>query len=155
MLATVKFEDFIINPSLHEEIFGPFSLLVVCKNIDELQQFASVIKGQLTCSVFTGETDLSNYRQLFNLLSLKCGRLIFNGPPTGVEVCHAMQHGGPFPATTDARFTSVGTAAIKRFARPIAYQDCPESLLPLELQSNNPLDIWRMINGNITKESIH
>lgn len=155
LLAKVKFKDFKQNPTLHEEIFGPFSLLVVCEDIDELGQFASILKGQLTCSVFTGDGDLSDHRQLIDVLTLKCGRLIFNSVPTGVEVCHAMQHGGPFPATTDARFTSVGTSAIKRFVRPVAYQDCPDNFLPAELQDNNPLNIWRLVNGKMTKEFIH
>jgi 2,5-dioxopentanoate dehydrogenase len=155
LLAKIKFKDFKVNPTLHEEIFGPFSLLVVCEDTGELEQFASLLKGQLTCSVFTGDGDLSAYRQLLDTLILKCGRLTFNGVPTGVEVCHAMQHGGPFPATTDARFTSVGTAAIKRFVRPVAYQDCPGDLLPAELQDNNPLNIWRQVNGQMTKEFIH
>ncbi len=154
-LARVSFDDFKKNENLNDEIFGPFSLLVVCKNVDELEKFAGIIRGQLTISIFGGPEELPGYKKLFTLLASKCGRLIFNGPPTGVEVCHAMNHGGPFPATTDSRFTSVGPAAIKRFARPVAYQDCPESLLPEELQGKNPLNIWRWVNGDLTKGSVN
>jgi NADP-dependent aldehyde dehydrogenase len=89
---------------------------------------------------------------LIAVLETKAGRLIFNGYPTGVEVCPSMQHGGPYPATTDSRFTSVGTAALQRFARPVAYQAFPPDLLPLELQDGNPLRIWRLVDGEMTHE---
>jgi NADP-dependent aldehyde dehydrogenase len=95
--------------------------------------------------------EVSDWRNLFNILQEKVGRLIFNGVPTGVEVGHSMQHGGPFPATTDGRFTSVGTGAIKRFARPIAFQNCPDALLPDALKAENLLGIWRLMDGNWTK----
>lgn len=154
-IARVSFEDFKMNKNLNKEVFGPFSLLVICKNVEDIEKFAGFIEGQLTFSVFGEKDELPGYKNLFTLLASKCGRLIFNGPPTGVEVCHAMNHGGPFPATTDSRFTSVGTAAIKRFARPVAYQDCPETLLPEELQDKNPLNIWRWVNGNLTKAPVN
>jgi NADP-dependent aldehyde dehydrogenase len=82
----------------------------------------------------------------------KCGRLIFNGVPTGVEVCLSMHHGGPYPSTTDSRFTSVGADALKRFARPLSYQNWPDALLPEELKQANPLGIWRTLNNQLTKE---
>ncbi|MCB0608320.1 MAG: hypothetical protein KDD12_11435, partial [Lewinella sp.] len=99
-----------------------------------------------------GETgELNGHTGLIDVLQSKVGRLIFNGMPTGVEVCHAMQHGGPYPATTDSRFTSVGTTAVKRFARPVAYQDCPDEILPAELKQDNPLGIWRTLDGALSK----
>ena len=98
--------------------------------------------------------DLNQFRDLFPLLNQKVGRLIFNNVPTGVEVCHSMHHGGPFPATTDARFTSVGTDAIKRFARPVCYQDAPEQLLPEELRNSNPLNIHRVVDGSLTQKAL-
>ena len=153
-VATVEYSDFVKNPNLHEEIFGPFSLLVMCQNEQELQSFAKNLRGQLTITVFADEKDLSAGKELLNILERKAGRLIFNGAPTGVEVCPSMQHGGPFPASTDSRFTSVGTGAIRRFVRPVAYQNIPEVLLPEELQSSNPLQIWRKVNGELTKASI-
>ena len=95
---------------------------------------------------------LEEYASLVSILEQKAGRLIVNGFPTGVEVCPSMQHGGPYPATTDSRSTSVGTAAINRFARPVAYQNFPPSLLPAELQDGNPRRIWRLVDGELTKE---
>ena len=112
------------------------------------------LKGQLTATIMGNDDELSNWGNLFNTLQEKVGRLIFNGVPTGVEVCHSMQHGGPFPATTDGRFTSVGTAAIKRFARPVAFQNCPENMLPEELKSVNALGIWRMVDGEWTNQGL-
>ena len=95
--------------------------------------------------------DLENYKDLISVLERKAGRLIINGFPTGVEVCHSMVHGGPFPATTDSRTTSVGTLAINRFVRPVSYQNFPDELLPDELKDNNPLGIWRLVNGEKKK----
>jgi NADP-dependent aldehyde dehydrogenase len=98
--------------------------------------------------------DLEQYRDLIAVLETKAGRVIFNGFPTGVEVSHAMHHGGPYPATADAKFTSVGTAAIYRFLRPVCYQNFPESELPAELRNSNPKGIWRLVNGSLTRDAI-
>jgi NADP-dependent aldehyde dehydrogenase len=97
---------------------------------------------------------LDEYKSIISTVEEVVGRLIFNGVPTGVEVCHAMQHGGPYPASTDSRFTSVGTDAIRRFVRPVAFQDAPEICLPDELKNANPLNIWRKVNGSFTKDTI-
>merc|ERR1719506_1886265 len=110
--------------------------------------------GQLTSSLFGTEGDLMKNQHLIAAISRRVGRVVFNGVPTGVAVCDSMQHGGPFPASTDARFTSVGTAAIYRFARPISYQGMPEALQPPELRNHNPLNIVRVINGIRTKGAV-
>jgi NADP-dependent aldehyde dehydrogenase len=154
VVAEVDAIDFIDNPRLHEEVFGPFSLLVNGGNKEELLSIAEKLKGQLTITLMANKEDLIYFRDLIDLLREKAGRLIFNGVPTGVEVCSSMHHGGPFPATTDSRFTSVGTGAIKRFVRPISFQDMADELLPDELKSDNPLGIWRHHNSDWTKEPI-
>ncbi len=151
-VATVGASDFIANKKYSEEIFGPWSLVVVCDNIAQLQQVIESLEGQLTTTVMAEKDELSNYTGILNALADISGRVILNNVPTGVEVCAAMQHGGPFPATSDSRFTSVGTGAIYRFVRPIAWQDWEDSLLPLELQAANPLKIWRHIDNNLTKD---
>ncbi len=155
VVARVSAADFVANPSLAEEVFGPFSLLVVCKDLDELLRAVKSLSGQLTASLWASDSELGDNTDLFDALSARVGRMIINGAPTGVEVCHSMHHGGPFPATTDSRFTSVGTDAIKRFVRPITFQNTPESLLPVELLNSNPLGILRLVNGSITREPIH
>jgi len=108
----------------------------------------------LTATIFGTENDFVEYSELFDILELKVGRIVINGYPTGVEVCHSMVHGGPFPATTASNSTSVGTGAIKRFVRPVCYQDYPESKLPDELKNENPFHIWRLVNGNLTQSKI-
>lgn len=150
-VASVTAKDFLASPNLHQEVFGPFSLLVTCKDRVEMEQVAAALDGQLTATIMGEAAEIPSYQTLLENLQEKVGRLIFNGVPTGVEVCHAMQHGGPYPATTDSRFTSVGTSAIKRFARPIAFQSCPVALLPVALQDENPLGIWRTVDGNWTR----
>jgi 2,5-dioxopentanoate dehydrogenase len=154
-LATVDFSVFQQNPKLHEEVFGPFSLLVQCENMEEMNGMARIIEGQLTASVFAADTDSNKLKELIDILREKAGRLVFNGVPTGVEVCGSMQHGGPFPASTDSRFTSVGTDSIRRFVRPVAWQNAPQELLPPELKNENPLNIWRTVNGTFSKEKIN
>ena len=152
-VATISGQGFLANPKVHEEVFGPFTLLVQAKSATELQDIAQKLHGQLTATIMGIEDQLSDWSDLAMILEEKVGRLIYNGVPTGVEVGYAMQHGGPFPATTDSRFTSVGADAIKRFARPIAYQNCPETLLPDALKMDNPLGINRTINGKLEVNS--
>jgi alpha-ketoglutaric semialdehyde dehydrogenase len=142
------------HPDLAEEIFGPTSLVVEARSKEDVLQIARNLTGHLTASVHGTEQDLVAYKDLLDILEQKVGRVIINGFPTGVEVCSAMVHGGPFPATTDSRSTSVGTAAIDRFTRPVSYQNMPQKLLPDELKNSNPLNIWRLVNGNFSKEVI-
>jgi len=146
-LATVSAKDFEKNPVLLEEVFGPYSLLVQADNIEELKKAVAAIPGQLTCTVIGDESELAQHYDLLQLIMDRAGRVIINGVPTGVEVCPAMHHGGPYPSTTDSRFTSVGTDAIKRFVRPVSFQNFPEELLPNELKNSNPLKIGRLVNG--------
>ncbi len=154
LIATVNGKDFLGNPDLQEEVFGPFSLLVKCADMEELKAVCNSLKGQLTGSFMATNQDLHDYSELISILQNKVGRLIFNSAPTGVEVGFAMQHGGPFPASSDSRFTSVGADAIKRFVRPIAFQGMPNSLLPDELKNENPLGIIRKVNGELSKDQI-
>ncbi len=135
------------NPALYEEIFGPVSTVVECGSPDELEKFAEQLDGSLSASVHGTEEDLKNYARLITILERKTGRLVFNGYPVGLEVCHSMHHGGPFPATCHSHFTSVGTRCINRFVRPVCYQDWPQSALPVELQDTNPAEIWRIVDG--------
>jgi 2,5-dioxopentanoate dehydrogenase len=151
MILSTAAADFIKNPLLAEEVFGPFSLIVKCKDQGELHTVISNLQGQLTCSIFGNEEEVMKHQGVLNILAEKAGRLIINGVPTGVEVCPSMQHGGPFPSTTDSRFTSVGIDAIKRFIRPVAFQNFPNALLPEELKEENPLGIWRMVDSEWKK----
>ncbi|HET8902666.1 MAG TPA: aldehyde dehydrogenase (NADP(+)) [Saccharospirillum sp.] len=146
-LYAVKAEDFIANPALQEEVFGPCSLVVECRNADELKQVASRLSGQLTGTLHGTEAELADAKELVRLLEQRVGRVVFNNFPTGVEVTDAMMHGGPFPAASDSRFTSVGTAAIDRFIRPVCYQNSPQSLLPPALRDDNPWGLRRLVNG--------
>jgi NADP-dependent aldehyde dehydrogenase len=147
-------EIFMADNDLQEEVFGPFSLHIHTKDKDELMKIAESLKGQLTITIWGTENDISDYRELINYLELKTGRIIINGVPTGVEVTDAMMHGGPYPATTDSKFTSVGSTAIYRFTRPVCYQNFADNFLPVELQNKNLLNIMRMINGEYTKNKI-
>lgn len=153
-VATVSAKDFVNKSTLRHEVFGPYSLVVRCANDQELDQVIAELKGQLTATVMGFENDIKSYTDQIHQLSDVVGRLIFNGVPTGVEVTYAMHHGGPFPASTDSRFTSVGTDAIKRFVHPIAYQDASQEFLPDELKDNNPLGIWRKVNGTLTNDKM-
>ena len=139
------------DQKLKEEVFGPYSLLVVADDEVQLEQVVDALQGQLTASIVADEYDLVKYKALTNKLTNIAGRVILNNPPTGVEVLQAMQHGGPFPATSDSRFTSVGTGAIKRFVRPVCWQNWNNDLLPDELKTGNPLEIWRLVNNKWTK----
>ncbi len=140
--------------TLHEEIFGPATVIVRCNSEGEMLECARALQGSLTATVHGTSEELAQQRSLRNILTRKAGRIIFNGYPTGVEVGYAMQHGGPYPATTDSRFTSVGAAAIFRFARPVCYQNFPDKSLPPELQNANPRGIWRTLDGEFTKRPI-
>ena len=137
-----------------EEVFGPATVLVQADSSDDLEKIARNLDGHLTATVHGTDEDFQQYASLITILETKVGRLIFNGYPTGVEVCPSMNHGGPYPATTDLRTTSVGTAAISRFARPICYQNSPQHALPIELQNENALQIWRLLNNQLTKDSV-
>jgi NADP-dependent aldehyde dehydrogenase len=142
------------DPELREELFGPASLLVTARDVAELERVAESLEGQLTATIHGTEAELLEHHRLVEILTRKAGRVIFNGFPTGVEVGHAMQHGGPYPASTDGRTTSVGTAAIARFARPVCWQDFPQSALPPELRDRNERGIWRLVNGAPTREDV-
>ncbi len=154
---TILFEttaDTFIGTNLDQEIFGPTTLLVRHSTKEQLLEIARRLEGHLTATIHGTAEDLAEYSELIAILEQKVGRLIFNGFPTGVEVTHAMVHGGPYPATSDGRSTSVGTQAIFRFARPVCYQGFPERSLPDELKNSNPFGIWRMINGEMSRKPI-
>jgi 2,5-dioxopentanoate dehydrogenase len=139
---------------LQEEIFGPATLLVECSDEEEVLKTIESLPGQLTATVHLTPNEEESSRAFLEAFTGRVGRVILNGYPTGVEVCASMQHGGPYPATTDSRFTSVGTAAIHRFARPVCFQNFAEKLLPMELHDANKLRIWRQINGQFTKDDV-
>ncbi|MGB5555056.1 MAG: aldehyde dehydrogenase (NADP(+)) [Flavobacteriaceae bacterium] len=143
-VITVNGNNFLKNPRLHQEVFGPFSIVVRCENVAELALVLKALEGQLTGTILGDSTDIIKYKNVVDALQSRVGRIIFNGVPTGVEVCPSMHHGGPFPATTDSRFTSVGESAIKRWARPIAFQSWPQEHLPEALNNENPLGIMRI-----------
>lgn len=143
---------FMEQPRLQEEVFGPSSLVVTCADFDEMYEVASKLEGNLTATVHAAAGDAEQVNVLVDILECKVGRLLFGGYPTGVEVAPSMHHGGPYPATSDSRATSVGTAAIQRFARPICYQNTPEDFLPPELHDANSRGIWRLIDNELTRE---
>ncbi|MFI5159729.1 MAG: aldehyde dehydrogenase (NADP(+)) [Sphingobacteriales bacterium] len=151
VVAEVSASSFLVNPKLREEVFGPYSILVEADYEVQLQQVIDALQGQLTASIVAEETDLEKYKELIQSITNIAGRVMLNNVPTGVEVLHAMHHGGPFPATSDSRFTSVGTGAIKRFVRPVSWQNWSNNLLPDELKDGNPLEIWRMVDNKWTK----
>jgi NADP-dependent aldehyde dehydrogenase len=153
-LAEIKAADWLADDLFQEEVFGSFALMVVYENEAELREVAKKLHGQLTITLWADTSELKANTELINLLEEKCGRLLFAGVPTGVEVGYAMQHGGPFPSTTSSNSTSVGAHAIKRFVRPIALQDMPSDLLPEALKDENPLGITRQVNGKYTAEKI-
>jgi alpha-ketoglutaric semialdehyde dehydrogenase len=153
-VATTTATQFLKAPELATEAFGPFTLVVLAETEAELTECARSLEGQLTATIHGTAEDLAGARPLIAELEQRAGRLVFNSFPTGVEVSPAMNHGGPYPATTDVRFTSVGTAAILRFARPVCYQGWPDSQLPAALKSANPLGILRLVNGAHTRDAI-
>jgi NADP-dependent aldehyde dehydrogenase len=140
-------ETFLANHNLMDEVFGPSTLVVECSSRAQMLAAALKLEGQLTATVHGTPDELAASRDLVAVLEGKVGRILFNGFPTGVEVCHAMTHGGPYPATADGRSTSVGTRAILRFVRPVCFQTFPDAALPEELQEANPLNLWRIVDG--------
>ena len=148
----ISLNEFLAHPDLSEEVFGPTTLLVHYGSEGDLLRAAQQLEGHLTATIHGTDEDLTRSQELIRVLETKVGRIVFNGFPTNVEVNHAMVHGGPFPATSDSRTTSVGSMAIWRFVRPVCYQDFLDSALPAELQNANPLGILRMVNGNLTRE---
>jgi len=153
-IATASGQAFLNNPVLHQEVFGPYSIIIRCKDMPEMIEVAKNLEGQLTSTLMATENDIKENDALVEAVKNICGRFILNSVPTGVEVCLSMQHGGPFPASTDGRFTSVGADGIKRFARPIAFQNWNDNLLPDELKDENPLEIWRTVNNELTKAAV-
>lgn len=154
VLYQTDISSFLANHALSEEHFGPSTLLIRYFTKQQILEAAHNLEGHLTATIHGTEEDLREFSELIAILENKVGRIIFNGFPTGVEVCHAMVHGGPYPASTDGRTTSVGTQAIFRFARPVCFQDFPDSALPRELQNANPLGIWRMVDGELTQKAL-
>jgi NADP-dependent aldehyde dehydrogenase len=151
---TTDAEDFLRQPQLHEEVFGPATLLITAHSMPDLLRAAQVLEGQLTATLHGTPEDLAEAADLIAILERKAGRLVVNGFPTGVEVCPSMNHGGPYPATTDSRFTSVGTAAIQRWVRPVCYQNFPAEALPPEVRDENPRGIMRLVDGHLTREAV-
>jgi NADP-dependent aldehyde dehydrogenase len=154
VLLTAESDVLKSSPALSEEVFGPSSLVITAQSKQEILSIAENLSGHLTATVHGTDDELIEYRELLDILEQKAGRVIVNGFPTGVEVCSAMVHGGPFPSTTDSRTTSVGTAAIYRFTRPVCYQNMRQDLLAPELKDKNMLHIHRLINGEWTRGDI-
>ncbi len=148
----ISLDEFLEHSELGEEVFGPTTLLVHYGSEAELLAAAAKLHGHLTATIHGTDEDLEKAQELVRVLETKVGRILFNGYPTGVEVCHAMVHGGPFPATSDGRSTSVGTQAMLRFARPVCYQDFPDAALPAELKRENALRIMRLVNGTLMRD---
>lgn len=154
VLLQVSGSDLLLHGDLAKEIFGPSALLVRYTDRNQLIDLAQSLEGHLTATIHGSDADIADYADLIAILERKVGRLIFGGYPTGVEVGHAMVHGGPYPTTSDGRSTSVGSQAILRFARPVCYQSFPHSALPEELKDDNPLGIWRLVNGAFTRDPL-
>ncbi|MGD0911766.1 MAG: aldehyde dehydrogenase (NADP(+)) [Terracidiphilus sp.] len=153
-LFQVSGKQMMRSPELAHEIFGPSTLVIRYEDRAELVALLNVVEGQLTATVHGTDADIAANADLIRILERKAGRLLVNGFPTGVEVCHAMVHGGPFPATSESRMTSVGTQAIYRFVRPVCYQDFPQAALPDELKNENLLGIWRLVDGEFTRAAV-
>ncbi|WP_375580054.1 aldehyde dehydrogenase (NADP(+)) [Marivirga tractuosa] len=154
-VISVSGESFLQNSAFHKEVFGPFSVVVKCKDKDQLNEVLRNMEGQLTGTILSADQqELQEYNDIIESLRETVGRIVYNNVPTGVEVCAAMTHGGPFPATSNAKFTSVGLTAVQRWVRPISYQDWPDELLPEALKSSNPLGILRNVNGRFTTDSL-
>ncbi len=153
-LLSATADTFLSEDQLEEEVFGPSSLLISCNEKSEMIKLAHSLQGHLTATILGTDEELPDYADLLEIITQKVGRVIYNGFPTGVEVCHAMIHGGPYPATTDSQSTSVGTSAIFRFLRPVCYQNIPPSMLPDPLKDQNPWNILRMVNGTYTYDPV-
>ena len=151
-LVKVTGDNFLANTKLHAEVFGPFSMLVSCTSKAQLLEVLNALEGQLTGSLIAETSEVATYTDVIDALRSRVGRILFNGVPTGVEVCPAMHHGGPFPSSSDAKFTSVGNDAIYRWVRPVSYQDWPQELLPDALKEENPLGILRKVDGKFTQD---
>ena len=141
-------------PWIGEEVFGPSAVVVGCDSKEEMMTAAQNLQGQLTATVHGQDLELEDYAELFRVLERRVGRVLVGGFPTGVEVCDSMNHGGPYPATTDSRSTSVGTAAIKRFLRPVCYQNFPQAMLPEPLKNKNEHNLWRLVDGTLTRDDV-
>jgi len=152
-ITTVEGKTFLANSTLHQEVFGPFSMVVQCENVEQMEAIISNLEGQLTGTLIA-DGEAEQYSNIISALQNRVGRLIYNGVPTGVEVCPSMVHGGPYPASTDSRFTAVGINSIKRWVRPFSFQDWPNQLLPDELKNENPLGISRNVDGKQTNQKI-
>lgn len=153
-LFEIGIDTYLNEPAFSEEVFGPGTLVIRYEQRDAMLRAAEALQGHLTATLLGTEEDLNEYRDLIHILEQKAGRLIINGLPTGVEVSYAMMHGGPYPSTSDSRYTSVGGQAILRFARPVCYQNFPHTMLPEELQDENSMGIFRMINGTLTRDPL-
>jgi len=153
-ITTVEGRTFLENPTLHQEVFGPYSIVVQCENTKQLEAIILKLEGQLTGTLIADSGEASLYPEIVSALQNRVGRMIYNGVPTGVEVCPSMTHGGPYPSSTDSRFTAVGIHSIKRWVRPFSYQDWPNELLPKELKNENPLGITRLVNNKLTTGKI-
>jgi len=154
IITTVEGATFLKNTTLHQEVFGPFSMVVQCEDKEQLEEIISNLEGQLTGTILAENNELESFYMVVDALQNRVGRIIFNGVPTGVEVCPAMVHGGPYPASTDSRFTAVGINSIKRWVRPFSFQSWPNELLPDALKNENPLGISRVIDGKTTTEPV-
>jgi NADP-dependent aldehyde dehydrogenase len=155
VLAEVDGDAFLARPALAEEVFGPAALLVRVRDLDQLMQVARSFRGQLSAAVHLEREDHGHARRLLPILERRTGRIVINAFAHPQEVAHGTIHGGPFPATTDSRFTSVGMAAVERFLRPVTYQNFPDGLLPEALRDDNPLGLWRLVDGELTREPSH
>jgi NADP-dependent aldehyde dehydrogenase len=153
-VGLVQASKFLTDSSLADEVFGPFTLVVKCKSNDEMLKVAASLEGQLTTTILGENSDQEVSKKLLSKLQSKVGRILFQGVPTGVAVTQPMQHGGPYPASTDSRFSSVGTDSIYRWLRPVAFQDCPNELLPDALKNENPLGLERKIDGRIISSAL-
>jgi NADP-dependent aldehyde dehydrogenase len=153
-LLRTGYDVFRRSPTLRDEVFGPALIAVVCDNEDQVVEAASAIQGSLTGTIWASGTDGPLAARVQGVLEQRVGRLIYNGVPTGVEVCWSMQHGGPYPATNHPHTTAVGPFAIRRWCRPICYQNTPDAFLPPALRNANPLGILRREDGELTREGV-
>ncbi len=154
-LGVILAKQFIDNFQFQEEVFGPFSLVVYCDDFDEMEACCEVLKGQLTATIIALDSELKSRQKMIFQLQQKTGRIIYNGVPTGVDISPSMHHGGPYPATTDSRFSAVGIDSIQRFLRPVVFQNCPDEYLPNELKNRNINNILRRVNNVWTKDDVN